>query len=160
MKKHKTAIRLEWPMDEKIFKQICRFNPGDERPANSRSMKIDGPMLRLALELASRAWFFNDWKGSPISVRTATELVAVGAFDTCIVYSDFDIKDDEAREEYFCLWRLVCSSNHNSPIEFLSPTYGNLQRLRNEEVEKKKVAGATKKPKGPRKSMRTRTDTL
>jgi hypothetical protein len=55
-------------------------------------MKMDGPMVSLALRHAARAWFFNEFQGAPISVRTMAELLAEGAFHMRMVYPDLTLQ--------------------------------------------------------------------
>lgn len=136
-----------WGMRERIHNQICRYNPGDERPAPRRAMAINGPLLRLAIQNGKRAWMRGRGGiNGPVSMCTVSEMIAVGLFDECHAYVDFEIDDGDKGGERFCLWTLNHTSLDMPTLEFIGPTYRQLQAIRGREVEKRKIASSTKRP--------------
>lgn len=130
-------------MYHRIASQMCRYNPGDERPAPSKRMAIDGPMLRLAIKNGKRGWISAYHVNGPVSMGTVADLVAVGLVDQCAAYVDFEIKDGDEDGARYCLWTLWRSDIDAPTLEFIGPTYRELKELRAREVERNKIAAST-----------------
>ncbi len=161
MARGKKCSEPHWEMHQKIARQICRYNPGDERPAPSRAMAINGPLLRLAIRNGKRGWIrARHGIEGPVSIATISDMVAIGLVDECHAYVDFEIDDGSESGERFCLWTLWHSALDMPTLEFIGPTYRELQAMRAREVEGRKIATSTKRPKSEKKTMKTRSDVL
>jgi len=143
-----------WNMFGKIYAQICRYYPNDERPAKSRTMAIRGPMLRLAVELGIRGWQSSD--GS-LSMADIKKLIVARSFNKAYAYVDFEIEDEESGTEKACLWLLT---GKKISVQFISPSYRELQAQRSRDIDRAKVARETRKPKTPPKDLKTRGDII
>jgi len=143
-----------WNMFGKIYAQICRYYPNDERTAKSRTMAIHGPMLRLAVELGIRGW---QGSNGPLSMAEIRKMLLADKFDAANAYVDFEIEDEESATEKACLWHLT---GRNITVQFISPSYRELQAQRSRDIDRAKVARETRKPKTPPKDLKTRGDII
>jgi hypothetical protein len=143
-----------WNMFAKVNAQICRYYPNDERPAKSRTMAIHGPMLRLAVELGIRGWQSSD---GPLSMADIKKLLVARSFNKAYAYVDFEIEDEESGTEKACLWLLT---GKKISVQFISPSYRELQAQRSRDIDRAKVARETRKPKTPPKDLKTRGDII
>lgn len=143
-----------WNMFAKIYAQICRYYPNDERPAKSRTMAVNGPMLRLAVELGIRGWQGHD---GPLAMADIKRMLIADKFDTAYAYVDFEIEDEESATAKACLWVL---SDRNISVQFISPSYRELQAQRSRDIDRAKVARETRKPKPQPKDLKTRGDII
>jgi hypothetical protein len=138
-----------------VHKQICRYYPNDERPAKSKAVAVYGPMLTLAIELGIRGW--DEKARVPLSVKRIAELREAGAFREAAAFADFEIDDEESGAQGVCLWWLT---GRDASVEFISPGYEKLQAQRARDIDRNKVAKASRKPKPQTKDMKTRGDIL
>lgn len=146
--------KKRWNMFAKVNAQICRYYPNDERPAKSRTMAVNGPMLRLAVELGIRGWQGSD---GPLTMADIRKMINAGSFNKAYAYVDFEIKDEESGTEKACLWLLA---GREISIQFISPSYRELQAQRSRDIDRAKVARETRKPKTPPKDLKTRGDII
>jgi hypothetical protein len=154
MGKSSKAQQPKWDLHQRIASQICRYNPGDERPAPSRPMAINGPLLRLAIQYGKRGWIIARNVGGPVSMGTVADLVAVGLVDECAAFVDFDIADGDGDEKRYCLWTLWRSVADAPTLEFIGPTYRELQEIRAREIEKNKLSSSARAAKAGGSSVR------
>lgn len=139
----------------KVYAQICRYYPNDERPAKTKTVSVDGPMLLLALELGIRGW--DEKAREPILIKDISAMREAGAFENAWAYADFKIDDEETGTEGACLWGLA---GPHAKVQFISPGYKALQERRALDIERNKVRKASKQSKLAPKSISDRTDTL
>lgn len=138
-----------------VHKQVCRYYPNEERPAKSKTVALYGPMLRLALELGIRGW--DDKAHEPITIQRIAELREAGAFREAVAFADFEIDDQESGAKGTCVWWLT---GKDASVEFISPGYAELQAQRARDIDRNKVARASRKPKLTAKELKTRSDIL
>lgn len=146
--------KKHWNMFAKVNAQVCRYYPNDERPPKSRTMAINGPMLRLAVELGIRGWQGSDGR---LSMADIKKMLIAGVFKDAYAYVDFEIEDEESATAKACLWVL---SGRNISVEFISPSYDALQAQRARDIDRAKVARETRIPKKPVQSLSTRKDII
>ena len=96
----------------------------------------------------------------PVSIATVADMVAIGAVDECQVYADFEISDEPGGDGPFCLWILWHSSLAMPTLEFIGPTYRELQAMWAREVEARKIGVSTKRPATRDEAARTRRNAL
>ena len=137
-----TSAAPDWI--SKVYAQICRYYPNDERPAKTKEVSVDGPMLQLALELGIRGW--NEKAREPITTKDILAMRKDRAFKSAFAYADFTIDDEETGAEDACLWLL---SGRNAEVHFISPGYKQLQAQRELDIERNKIARQSRKPKPP-----------
>lgn len=148
----------QWNILDQIYRQICRYYPGDERPARSKDVSLNGPMLKVALEHGVRGWLCSgSGGGGPLSMGAIEELLSARMFNAAKAYADYKIEDKESGRSGLCLWELV---RGGVSIQFLSPGYAELQKLRLIGLERGKIKRATKAAKGHQRALATRTDII
>jgi len=139
----------------KVYAQICRYYPNDERPAKTKEVSVHGPMLLVALECGIRGWDFK--ARSPILIKDIAAMRQDGAFEKAWAYSDFKINDEETGTVGACLWRLV---GRNAEVQFISPGYEKLQEQGARDIKRNEIARSARKPKSRSKDLKNRDDII
>lgn len=141
--------------------KLGRYNSGDERGARFISLSPKGSMARLAIKLAVKAWSCGREPrgGGFVSSSEVLKKLDEGAFEHCETAPDQWWSDPNIAEGGLGVW-LLTEHAHRSYTLLLTPRYPDLQAARREELSKKSFAAGIRKPKTPRRTLRTRTDTL
>lgn len=139
----------------KVYAQICRYYPNDERPAKTKEVSVNGPMLLVALECGIRGWDFKARR--PILIKDIAAKRDAGVFEKAWAYADFKIDDEETGTKGACLWLLV---GRDADVQFISHGYKALQEQRARDVKRNEIARSARKPKSPPKDLKTRDDIL
>ena len=125
------------------------------------SLSPKGPMARLAIELAFKAW---SCRGKPseggfVSSSKILEMLKEGAFEHCETAPDQWWSDPDIAQGGLGVWLLSEYADRSYTL-LLTRRYPDLQAARREELKKKNLAADIRKPKAPRRTLRTRTDIL
>jgi len=147
------SLQVKWI--SKVYVQLCRYYPNDERPAKTKSVSVNGPMLLLALELGIRGWDTD--KSKPILIKEIAAMREAGAFDKAWAFADYPIDDEETGTEAACLWYVAGPSAN---LMFISPSYEKLQEQRERDIKRNNIARSARKPKSRPKDLKTRGDIL
>jgi hypothetical protein len=141
--------------------RLGRYNSGDERGARFMSLSPKGSMARLAIKLAVKAWSCRGKpnEGSFVSSSKVLEMLDEGAFEHCETAPDQWWSDPNVTEGGLGVWLLTEHAGRSYTL-LLTRCYPDLQAARREELSKKSFAAGIRKPKTPRRTLRTRTDTL
>ena len=141
--------------------RLGRYNLGDERGARFKSLSPKGSMARLAVELAVKAWSCRGKpnEGSFVSSSEVLKMLNEGAFEHCEAAPDQWWSDPDVADGALGVWLLSEYADRSYTL-LLTRRYPDLQAARREELKRKSLAAGIRKPKAPRRTLRTRTDIL
>lgn len=143
----------------------CRYYPNDERPPAKYLLKPRGHLMRHVLANGFKAWrYFEDGptRGEEVPLSEVRALIDSTKLTRCETYKEAEF-DVEGISEYcglWILWRGPRDWTMRNHVQVLAPCHRLVAKLRDKEVEQRDLARATRKPKNPVRTMKTRTDTL